>query len=145
MNDIFGPPISVYTRQQAIEDGVLVDLMQTDTGTGECYGDMVREAGFKFPVAMTATAFAAVVWPIDDPVADAWLESKCQDIKGRLWDVLWMLKMAVRHGGESLLFKLYVIRHDVKPRGRRLTTLKSVCGPGDNGEPVITVMLPSED
>ena len=51
----FGEPINVYTRRQAIEDGVLVDLMQPETA------GLVREAGFKFPVAMTAGAFAATV------------------------------------------------------------------------------------
>ena len=45
---IFGEPIARYTRRQAIEDGVLVDLMQPETV------GFVREAGFKFPVAMTA-------------------------------------------------------------------------------------------
>jgi len=41
-----------YTRKDAIEDGVLVDLMQAETES------LVREAGFHFPVAMTATAFS---------------------------------------------------------------------------------------
>jgi len=30
------------------------------------------------------------------------------------------------------------------PRAR-LVTLKALCGPGDDGEPVITIMLPEED
>ena len=29
--------------------------------------------------------------------------------------------------------------------GHRLVTLKAVCGPGDDAEPVITIMLPEED
>ena len=28
---------------------------------------------------------------------------------------------------------------------QRLITLKAVCAPGDNGEPVITIMKPDED
>jgi len=28
---------------------------------------------------------------------------------------------------------------------RELVTLKAACGPGDNGEPVITIMKPDED
>ena len=31
------------------------------------------------------------------------------------------------------------------PEGMRLVTLKAVSGPGDDGEPVMTVMLPGED
>jgi len=30
MSDLFGPVIYSYTRKQAIEDGVLVDLMQDE-------------------------------------------------------------------------------------------------------------------
>ncbi len=37
----FAPVISVYTRAQAIEDGVLVDVSET-----------AREAGFRIPVAV---------------------------------------------------------------------------------------------
>jgi hypothetical protein len=55
LGDFFGEPIAAYTRRQAIEDGVLVDLMQPETV------GIVREAGFKFPMAMTAGAFAATV------------------------------------------------------------------------------------
>ena len=29
MAEFFGPPISVYTREQAIDDGVLVDVSET--------------------------------------------------------------------------------------------------------------------
>lgn len=43
LREIFGEPIGAYTRRQAIEDGVLVDLMQAETVA------LVREAGFKFP------------------------------------------------------------------------------------------------
>ena len=43
--------ISRYTRAQAIEDGILVDM------TVEPFGDLAREAGLKWPIAMTATAF----------------------------------------------------------------------------------------
>ena len=75
LGDIFGEPIAVYTRRQAIEDGVLVDLMQAETVR------LVREAGFKFPVAMTAGAFAATVAEIGKPLPEG------QDIRGRLWDV----------------------------------------------------------
>ena len=62
--DIFGEPIAVYSRKQAIEDGVLVDLMQPETV------GLVREAGFKFPVAMTAGTFAATVAEIGEPLPE---------------------------------------------------------------------------
>ena len=42
----FGPAISAYTRAQAIDDGILVDV-----------SDTAREAGFNIPVAVTRTVW----------------------------------------------------------------------------------------
>jgi hypothetical protein len=68
-----------YTREQAIEDGVLIDI----SGTAEA-----KEAGFKIPVCLTASVHALVEVP----------ESLkgLQDYKGRLWDVCWMATLAFR-------------------------------------------------
>jgi len=46
MAELFGEPISTYTRRQALDDGVLVDV-----------SEMAREAGFRFPVAVTHAAW----------------------------------------------------------------------------------------
>jgi hypothetical protein len=129
---IFGDPISVYTRQQAIEDGVLVDLMQSETV------GLVREAGFRFPVAMTAGAFGATVAEMGKALPAG------QDLQGRLWDVLWMLKLAIKSskpGNDRVKFSVVV--WDGKRRNK--VNLWSLCGPGDTGEPVITIMLEGED
>lgn len=64
-----------------------------------------------------------------------------QDDRGRLWDVVWMLRMAARRGGSDLRYRLSV----VTAKGRRNIDLKTVCGPGDDAEPVITIMLPEEE
>lgn len=141
--------IHTYSRAQAIEDGVLVDLMQPETVKA------VREAGFKFPVAMTSAAFHLAVWPIvddaevddaDDTSAEKWLKSRGQDLQGRLWDVLWMLRCAIKaqpKAGPWAPFNISV--QDWESRRRRVLRLKSICGPGDAGEPVLTIMLPDED
>lgn len=69
----FDEVISTYTRAQVIEDGVLIDA-----------GSMAQEAGFKWPVAITADAWAdCVAWTEDD--SDRQVH---QDQSGRLWDVL---------------------------------------------------------
>jgi hypothetical protein len=118
---VFGDPISVYTRRQAIDDGVLVDLMQPETV------GLVREAGFRFPVAMTTTAFCATVGELDTPLPAG------QDLKGRLWDVLWMLKLAIKSskpGNDRVSFSVVV--WDRKRRSK--VNLWSLCGPADNGE-----------
>jgi hypothetical protein len=47
--------VSRYSRIEAIEYGVLVDMTQ------EPFGSLAREAGIIWPIAMTATAFSAFV------------------------------------------------------------------------------------
>lgn len=143
MDSIFGEPISVYTRADAIEDGILCDLMDGPTAK------LVKEAGFTVPVAMTSAAFCIAVWPVDDPDAQKWLKDRCQDPEGRLWDVLFLLNLRIKAArepaGTEIRFVLSLVRHDTKPRGRQTMALKALSGPGDNGEHVITIMLPEED
>ena len=120
--------ISSYSRAQAIEDGALVDV-----------STVAKEAGIKFPVAMTATVWGQYV-EVPEGVG-------CQDESGRLWDIVWMFRCAAaKFDGDTLLFKLYVRNHNRERLDRRdLVTLKAICGPGDNGEPVVTIMTPEED
>lgn len=114
--------IHTYTRAQAIEDGVLVDVSET-----------AREAGFRWPVALTAGAWALIE---DIPPRFQGL----QDVQGRLWDTLSMARLAARRGGVETHYEL-ILHH-----GRKTyATLKLVSGPGDQGEPVLTIMLPNED
>ena len=120
--------IYAYTRAQALEDGVLVDV-----------SEMAKDAGIKFPVALTSAVYGKYI-EVPDGITG-------QDVGGRLWDILWMFRCAAgRCQGDTLHFQLYVRNHN---RGRLdyqdLVTLKAVCGPGDQGEPVITVMPPDED
>jgi len=129
----FGDVISTYTRAQAIEDGVLIDA-----------GTMAREAGFKWPVALTTAAWSdCVVWSEDDS-----RQQVTQDQSGRLWDVLYMASHAIRTSKESsdrLLFQLYRVPRDGHSTKAVLVTLKLIVGPGDSGEPVISILLPDED
>ena len=120
--------IYAYTRTQALEDGVLVDV-----------SEMAQEAGIKWPVALTASVYGKYV-EVSDGVTG-------QDETGRLWDTLWMLRCAAgRCQGDTLYFQLYVRNHNHERLDRLdLVKLKAVCGPGDQGEPVITIMLPDED
>ena len=118
--------ISVYTRAQAIEDGVLVDVSET-----------AKEAGITVPVALTARVWHEIVVPDDRS------RPYGQSEEGRLWDVLWMFRHSARiAGGDILTFKVIVI---MKERLRRTITLKAICSGGDDGEPVITIMFPEED
>jgi len=129
----FGEVISTYTRAQAIEDGVLIDA-----------GPMAQEAGFKWPVAITADAWAdCVAWAEGDSEKQVY-----QDQSGRLWDVLFMASHAIRTNsgsGDRLLFQLYRVPRDGRSMEAELTTLKLIVGPGDSVEPVVTILLPDED
>jgi len=88
-------------------------------------------------VALTATVYGQYV-EVPEGVTG-------QDESGRLWDILWMFRCAAaKFDGSSLLFKLHV-RNDNQDRTPPLITLKAECGPGDDAEPVITIMLPEED
>jgi hypothetical protein len=116
-----------YTRADAIRDGVLIDVSET-----------AKEAGIRYPVALTAAVWASCV-AVPHGV-------QCQDESGRLWDLLWMLLLAVRRsdGGPEVRFGVHV-RNDNRERTPPLVRLKALCHPGDQAEPVITVMMPEED
>jgi hypothetical protein len=126
MNDEF-ELIHSYSRKQAVEDGVLIDVTPT-----------AREVGIAIPVAVTAAVFRNYVRVPDGVTA--------QDVAGRLWDVLWMLRFAIsRHReveGDTLLFTVFVRNDDTEPKPVKL---KAVVHPGDEGEPVVTVLMPDED
>lgn len=133
VDPVFGPVICRYTRAQALEDGVLVDVSET-----------AREAGIRWPVAMTAAVWSdCVAWSEADSHRQAH-----QDQAGRLWDVLWMAGRALRGAAENateLRFELLRVPRDGKSTRPVLTRLKLMAGPGDDGLPVLTVLLPEED
>lgn len=121
------PVIFQYSRAQAIEDGVLIDLTE-----------WAKETGFRIPVACTAAVWNGYIVPTQRT------RDLGQSERGRAHDLLWMLFNAVRKNGsgDSLLFDVMFLQ---TPNRRVLVKLKSVCGPGDHGEPVVTIMLPGED
>jgi hypothetical protein len=116
-----------YTRAEAIADGVLIDVSA-----------VARGVGIRYPVALTAAAWAKCV-----AVPPGVLY---QEESGRLWDLLWLLACAARRDGNgpAVCFGVHV-RNDNRERTPPLVRLKALCGPGDRGEPVITVMMPAED
>ena len=118
-----------YSRADAINDGVLVDF------TKEPLAALCRQAGFRLPIAMTATAWAACIG--SEPLPQG------QDITGRTWDVLNVLRTAIRGNRDTdrVNFKVRVWN------GVRFenVALWCHCGPGDTPEPVLTIMLEGED
>jgi hypothetical protein len=114
-----------YSRAQAIEDGVLIDVTST-----------AQEMGIRYPVAVTAALYNSIIEPDDKAVAMG------ETAEGRLWDMLWMFRQkASKYSGSEMQFSFIAsIRGE-----KKLVKLKAVCGPGDSLEPVITIMLPEED
>ena len=130
---IFGPVIHAYTRAEAIDDGVLVAVPQTAS----------RAAGFKVPMAMTATAWGAVGFSTDLAEllakATAVLSAAMLEYRQCAHRASMGLGAPV---GDRLAFAYDAERED---GGVDVVQLVLVIGPGDNAEPVGTVMLPGED
>ena len=130
----FGNVVSTYTRAQAIADGVLIDVTK-----------MAHLVGFVHTVAITRAAWSdCVEWTDEDT-----RRQRFQNESLRLWDVMYMAKRVAKstRGGLSpvALFPLWRVPRGGRSKRSRLKVLKMIVGPGDNAEPVITIMLPSED
>lgn len=115
-----------YTRKQAIEDGVLVDLNQIIP---------IKESGYKYPVVCTS-----MVWGIIDKAVKN--EKYCNDYEGVVWDIL--------HMSRNYMIKRWqsggIFRVIITGAGRKRTyDFKIECHGGDEGEPVLAIMLPEED
>ena len=132
MTELFGEVISEYSRAQTLADGVLIDVSYA-----------TKEVGIKYPVAMTASAYAdCVSWS----EADSKRKGTVNDERGRVHDVAVMLRYAIRHavGGSELTFGVLRVPREGRGRAPQLVRLKSTCGPGDDMEPVITIDLAKE-
>lgn len=141
VKDVFGDVIDVYTRAQAIEDGVLVDVTET-----------AREAGIVYPTAVTQALWDGYIVPPESLKG-------IQDVQGRLWDILTMFSFSARamkkantdvvesqkDTAQTLYFKtiFQMPSRTINPK-METVDLKAVCGPGDTAEPVLTIMLADE-
>jgi hypothetical protein len=116
----FGETIYSYSRKQAIEDGVLVDLSQIDS----------IKQHWKYSFACTE-----VVWLIIEKA----LEHPGQDVSGICHDICTMAKLALKNDdvADQVFFSVII--------GAQTNKLKLHCGPGDTPTPVLTLMLPYED
>jgi uncharacterized protein DUF6573 len=125
LEELFGSVLHQVTREDLLRGAILVDV-----------STLAVQAGFNYPVAVSRSVWDAYV-AVPPGVTG-------QDETGRLWDILWMLKIAIRRsaGGDTILFRLLVRNDNGQPR---LVQLKALCGPGDDAEPVITILLPDED
>ncbi len=113
--------IHVYTRARAIADSALVDVSAT-----------AHEAGFLIPVALTATVHADV-----NDLSGRYITAG-QDARGRLWDLLFLARLNA--DTSEFVFNLHM------PVGEgQKYSVKAMIGPGDDEQPVLTLLLPTED
>ena len=126
MHDFFGPVIHSYSRADAINDGILIDLSLSFPSQCSMY---------RYSVACTADVWALIT-------QGAACENGASPA-GIVWEVIYMSQHGVitRPDDQTVLF-------DVIIPGARTTNphrLKAQCHAGDQMEPVITIMLPDED
>ncbi len=125
--------ISAYSRAQAIEDGILVDVT-----------DIARAIGIKWQVAVTSSVWSDFIeWTDDDRRRQG-----LQDTESRLWEIVFVLHWAIKNSNktdEVIFYELHILPRDGFSYAARRTGLKAVVSAGDNFEPVITIMLPNED
>lgn len=122
----WGEPIHTYTRDEAMADSVLFDVTET-----------AREAGFRIPVALTAS-----VWADVNNLSGKYVSAE-HSPEGRPWDLLFMAAHAARRRANrntnSFVYALIMPVGD----GNNYRA-KCHAGPGDGGEPVVTIMRPDE-
>jgi len=115
-----------YTREQALNDGELVDITP-----------MAKKAGFIYPVAVTSG-----VWGLIKPPAGA----KEQSIHWRLWDLLMTLNAAVRYQSAGKDRIRFPVIFDNRPVGEhRAERLWAMIHIGDGYKPMITIMREGEN
>lgn len=120
--------IHTYSRRQAIEEHMLFDVSNT-----------AKECGFNIPVAITKNLLHSYFDPSEA------CEKIGQSLSGRLIDVLTVLYFnALSAKGDRLTFKVAFVM-DAETGRSETVDLLAVVGPGDAGEPVVTIMLPEDE
>lgn len=123
--DIWGladPEQQRKARQDAIDDGDLIEITR-----------MGRDMGITFPLAVSARAAQSMV-----PFPNIPQETVTEN----LWDTLHAFRDKARTTTEEEFeFQVSLYQNGLVPT----LTFKAAVSPGDDGEPVITIMLPDED
>lgn len=119
------PVIHTYTRRQALEDGFLIDVSEA------------ARLFFKHPVAFTDQAFFEAI--------SGYCRGTNTPKDTRLSFVLSFLRDAIATKKRDHSTRVYVSLPTADPEGAGyFLPLIVDCGPGDDPEPVITVMRPED-
>ena len=120
--------IYVYTRAQALKDGVLVDCTE-----------LARVAGFTWTVAVTDHLYHDYIVPALALTAEG------QSIQGRLWDVLQVLRHAICSSKDDTYLRFSVLFQMSPGADPVPVEIISVAGSDDGGSPCLTLMLEGDD
>lgn len=109
-----------YTAKQAVEDGVLIEINP----------DLCKEAGYRWPVRITQGVSSLVI-PTEGE------QQQGQSLEGRMWDLLWMARMAILKANPDE----YIVPFDIKfgPKDVRLWA----CVDGTSGA-ALHIITPEE-
>lgn len=123
-----GEYVYSYSRAQAIQDGVLLDV-----------SDEATKIGIRYPVAVTESLYHYYIKPSE------MLEEGGQTTTGRLMDVLMLLVFATKRLSENISELHFKVSFLMAPEKREIVGVWAAIDGGDDGNPVITIMLEGED
>ena len=125
-DNLFGDMISSYSRADAIADGVLVDLSH-----------VARAAQYRVPVAISSALWARCI----ETPARVSPQAELLWTWKLLYRVHWAIQVC-NQGATRIDVELEVA--DDEGERQRVRFLAAM-GPGDDGEPVMTLMFHDED
>jgi hypothetical protein len=118
--------VFAYTRQNAIDDGIFVDITET-----------AKEAGFKYHTVVTRNLFDTHIQPTVSQ------EAMGQSIAGRLWDVVWMASCCFRGVIGKIDGNMAVFPVTFSGKTVDLWAFMEATSP-DDPTPAINIMLPED-
>jgi len=121
------PVISVYTRKQAIEDGVLIDITEA-----------ARQFGFMLPFAITSNLHQQYVAPPQD-VQDIPGQSE-EERLARLLNQAWIAACSEKQTNHVVFGMMFLM----EPEEFETSNIWLIIDGGDDGQPVLTLMLPED-
>lgn len=116
-----------YTRAQALEDCVLIDISA-----------LAAERGFRVPVAVTSELYHEYLVPSEEA------KDLGQTLDGRIYDMLTIFFFEIRKDSHRNPMKIRV-SFLMGEKDVQSPILKCVIDGGDDGKPVITIMLKNQD
>jgi len=121
-----------YTREDAIDDGILIPV---DTISE----NLAKQAGFSIPVLVSHSLYEKHLKPTET------LEKMGQDIIGRTWDVLNVARYTATQSKDSDRMEFVVSFLAVNNSNYDVKLIASIDVMSKNNQPAIHIFLPEDD